>query len=81
MQETKNNKLLSVEGIRMSAVSAGLKAPGKLDVVLFELCEGATVAGVYTQNAFCAAPVVIAKKHNALSSSRYFLINSGNANA
>ncbi len=81
MQETKNNKLLSVEGIRMSAVSAGLKAPGKLDVVLFEFCEGATVAGVYTQNAFCAAPVVIAKKHNALSSSRYFLINSGNANA
>ena len=65
----------------MSAVSAGLKTPGKLDVVLFELCESATVAGVYTQNDFCAAPVVIAKKHSSLLSPRYFLINTGNANA
>jgi len=70
-----------VKGIRMSAVSAGIKKAGKIDVVLFELCEGATVAGVYTQNAFCAAPVLIAKKHHASNSTRYFLINSGNANA
>lgn len=76
-----HKKLHSVKGIRLSAVSAGIKAAGKLDVVLFELCEGASVAGVYTQNAFCAAPVVLAKKHSSLSSPRYFLINSGNANA
>lgn len=74
-------KLYPVKGIRMSAVSAGIKKAGKIDVVLFELCEGATVAGVYTQNAFCAAPVVVAKKHHASYSPRYFLINSGNANA
>ena len=78
-------KLYPVQGIRLSAVSAGIKVGGKLDVVLIELCEGASVAGVYTQNAFCAAPVVLAKKHSALNnaskSSRYFLINSGNANA
>ncbi len=65
----------------MSAVSAGIKKPGRLDVVLFELCEGATVAGVYTQNAFCAAPVQVAKQHNTEADARYFLINTGNANA
>jgi glutamate N-acetyltransferase/amino-acid N-acetyltransferase len=74
-------ELYPVKGIKMSAVSAGIKKAGKIDVVLFELCEGASVAGVYTQNAFCAAPVVLAKKHSALQSPRYFLINSGNANA
>ncbi len=74
-------KLYPVQGVRMSSVSAGLKKPGKPDVVLFELCEGASVAGVYTQNAFCAAPIVLAKKHSASHSPRYFLINSGNANA
>lgn len=76
-----NQKLYSVDGVRISAVSAGIKKAGKLDVVLFELCEGATVAGVYTRNAFCAAPVVVAKKHSAEQSPRYFLINTGNANA
>ncbi len=74
-------KLYPVQGVRMSAVSAGLKKPEKPDVVLFELCEGASVAGVYTKNAFCAAPVVLAKKHSFSHSPRYFLINSGYANA
>lgn len=76
-----SDKLYPVQGVRMSAVSAGLKKSGKPDVVLFELCEGASVAGVYTKNAFCAAPVVLAKRHNSSHNSRYFLINSGNANA
>lgn len=76
-----SEKLNPVKGIRLSAVSAGIKASADLDLVLFELCEGASVAGVYTQNAFCAAPVVLAKKHNSLAMSRYLLINSGNANA
>lgn len=76
-----SEKLYQVAGIRMSAVSAGLKKPGKPDVVLFELCEGASVAGVYTKNAFCAAPVLLARGHSSSHSPRYFLINSGNANA
>lgn len=76
-----NQQLYSVDGIRISAVSAGIKKAGRLDVVLFELCEGATVAGVYTRNAFCAAPVILAKKHSAEQEPRYFLINTGNANA
>jgi glutamate N-acetyltransferase/amino-acid N-acetyltransferase len=70
-----------IAGINMAAVSAGIKKHGRLDVVLFELCEGATVAGVYTQNAFCAAPVQVARQHNAEADARYLLINTGNANA
>ncbi len=74
-------KIFPVPGIRMSAVSAGIKKAGRLDVVLFELCEGATVAGVYTQNAFCAAPVQVTRDHNSAAQPRYLLINTGNANA
>ncbi|XP_076037941.1 arginine biosynthesis bifunctional protein ArgJ-like [Oratosquilla oratoria] len=48
-------------------------------MALFELCEGSTVAGVYTLNAFCAAPVTVCREH--MSGARAWLINSGNANA
>jgi len=73
--------LYPVAGVRMSAVSAGIKKPGRLDVVLFELAEGTVSAGVFTTNAFCAAPVHLCKQHLALRQPRYFLINTGNANA
>ena len=73
--------LYKVPGIRMAAVSAGIKAPGRLDVVLFELAAGATTAGVFTTNAFCAAPVTLCKSHLARATPRYLLINTGNANA
>src|SRR5690606_11000668 len=46
-----------------------------------ELCEGTSVAGLYTGNAFCAAPVQMARRHAAQASPRYFLVNTGNANA
>lgn len=73
--------LHKVPGIRMSAVSAGIKKPGRLDVVLFELAADAVTAGVFTTNAFCAAPVTLCKGHLARAMPRYFLINTGNANA
>ncbi|NVK44247.1 MAG: bifunctional glutamate N-acetyltransferase/amino-acid acetyltransferase ArgJ [Oceanospirillaceae bacterium] len=69
-----------VRGMRLGTASAGIKKPGRQDLVVMELCEGATVAGVFTLNAFCAAPVQIAKRHLA-SSPRYLLVNTGNANA
>ncbi|GGO82497.1 arginine biosynthesis bifunctional protein ArgJ [Marinobacterium nitratireducens] len=69
-----------VEGMRLGTASAGIKKPGRQDLVVMELCEGATVAGVFTLNAFCAAPVQIAKRHLA-SAPRYLLVNTGNANA
>ncbi|WP_269617760.1 bifunctional glutamate N-acetyltransferase/amino-acid acetyltransferase ArgJ [Zhongshania sp. BJYM1] len=70
-----------VNGVRIGVASAGIKKPGRIDTVVFELAEGSSVAGVFTLNAFCAAPVTLSKKHLAAASSRYLLINTGNANA
>jgi glutamate N-acetyltransferase/amino-acid N-acetyltransferase len=73
--------MYSVDGIRIGIASAGIKKPGRKDIVIFEVCEGASVAGVFTKNAFCAAPVVISKAHLAQGKAQYLLINTGNANA
>lgn len=70
-----------VAGVKVTAVSAGIKKVNRRDVVLFELAEGSSVAGVFTRNAFCAAPVTLCRKHLAAAPIRYLLINSGNANA
>ncbi len=82
----------TVKGARWAVAAAGIKrraaSDGKkqasLDVALLELAAGSTVAAVFTQNAFCAAPVHIARAHLAASSGQqavYCLVNSGNANA
>lgn len=73
--------LHAVKGFRLATGSAGIKTPGRLDLVVMELCEGASVAGVFTRNAFCAAPVQIAKRHLQQAAPRYLLVNTGNANA
>ena len=70
-----------VKGVKLTAVSAGIKKVGRRDVVLFELAEGSNVAGVFTKNAFCAAPVTVCREHLATAPIRYLVINSGNANA
>ncbi len=70
-----------VGGVRMAAVSAGIKKPGRLDVVVFELAQASVTGGVFTTNAFCAAPVTICKQHLAQTAPRYLLVNTGNANA
>ncbi len=75
------DSLFTVDGIRLATASAGIKKPGRKDVVLIELAEGTNSAAVYTTNAFCAAPVTLAKAHQAATATRYLLINSGNANA
>ena len=69
-----------VPGFRLGIASAGIKRAGRKDIVIMEAAEGSTVAGVFTTNAFCAAPVLLAKQ-NLSTSPRYFLINTGNANA
>jgi glutamate N-acetyltransferase/amino-acid N-acetyltransferase len=73
--------LKPVPGFRIGVASAGIKKPGRRDVVVMEICEGATVAGVFTKNAFCAAPVTLSKKHLKAEQPRYLLTNTGNANA
>jgi glutamate N-acetyltransferase/amino-acid N-acetyltransferase len=70
-----------VAGVRIGVASAGIKKVGRIDTVVFELCEGSAVAGVFTLNAFCAAPVTVSKEHLSAASPRYLLINTGNANA
>jgi len=74
-------ELLSVAGIRLASVAAGIRYQGRDDLVLMELAEGSQCAAVFTRNAFCAAPVIVARRHLATHQPRYLLINSGNANA
>jgi len=73
--------LLSVKGIRLSSVAAGIKKNKSNDLVLIEIAKNSQCAAVFTQNKFCAAPVTLAKKYLQTNAPRYLLINSGNANA
>jgi glutamate N-acetyltransferase/amino-acid N-acetyltransferase len=69
-----------VAGFELGVASAGIKRPGRPDLVVMRCAEGSSVAGVFTLNAFCAAPVILAKKRVA-GRVRYLLTNTGNANA
>lgn len=70
-----------VPGVRLASVPCGIKSQDQLDLVLFEFQAGSTTAGVFTQSHFAAAPVLLSREHLSRRNSRYFLINSGNANA
>ena len=78
-------KIHPVAGIKLASVSAGIKKNGRDDLVVFVIDKNAACAATFTQNAFCAAPVTLAKKHVSHFSPeqtvRALLINSGNANA
>jgi glutamate N-acetyltransferase/amino-acid N-acetyltransferase len=70
----------AIAGIQLGMTNAGIKQTIRDDILLLQGAEGSTCAGVFTQNAFCAAPVHIAKA-NLAHAPRWFLVNSGNANA
>jgi glutamate N-acetyltransferase / amino-acid N-acetyltransferase len=72
--------LLSVPGIELGVAMAGIKKPGRKDVLVMRLASGSTVAGVFTQNRFCAAPVVLCRE-NIRNEVRALVVNTGNANA
>ncbi len=72
---------IAVPGVRLAAVAAGIRYQNRQDLCLLELAPGAQCAAVFTRNAFCAAPVILARRHLAAAAPRYLLINSGNANA
>ena len=74
-------ELLPVAGVRIGVTSAGIKTPGRQDLVIMELAPKSAVAAVFTRNAFCAAPVTVARQHLAVSVPRFLVINTGNANA
>ncbi|HEY8070090.1 MAG TPA: bifunctional glutamate N-acetyltransferase/amino-acid acetyltransferase ArgJ [Burkholderiales bacterium] len=69
-----------VRGVELGIAMAGIRKPGRKDLLVMRLAPGAAVAGVFTSNRFCAAPVVLARKHlkNAV---RALVVNTGNANA
>ncbi|GAB3680145.1 bifunctional glutamate N-acetyltransferase/amino-acid acetyltransferase ArgJ [Salinisphaera aquimarina] len=74
-------RLEAVPGARWAVAEAAIKKPGRPDMALLLLPETATLAGVFTRNAFAAAPVRVAQQHMATGRARALLVNSGNANA
>ena len=72
--------LNEIKGVKCSSIASGIKSNNSLDLSLISLVEGSSTAAVFTQNIFCAAPVLVAKNH-LNSTIQALLINSGNANA
>jgi len=72
--------LLNIEGVLSVSIDAGIKNNDASDLSIIHLIEGTTTAAVFTQNVFCAAPVLVAKNH-LNHQPKALLINSGNANA
>lgn len=82
LQAPEPSSLFPIRGLRVGVTEAGIRKPGRKDLTVMLLDDGASVAGVFTTNRFCAAPISICREH--LSSGvgvRALLINTGNANA
>jgi glutamate N-acetyltransferase/amino-acid N-acetyltransferase len=74
--------LFPIAGVRIGVTEAGVRKTGRKDLSVALIDEGASVAGVFTTNRFCAAPVQICREHLAVGKGiRAMLINTGNANA
>lgn len=73
--------LIPIDGVTIGVGCAGIKKPNHQDLVVFQLAPGSSVAGVFTRNAFCAAPVLVAREHLKQGDTRCLVINTGNANA
>lgn len=69
-----------VKGIKLGTCNAGIKQTIRDDILVMAMPEAGSCAAVFTQNAFCAAPVLVAREHLAMGA-RWLLVNSGNANA
>ncbi|MBE0624929.1 MAG: bifunctional glutamate N-acetyltransferase/amino-acid acetyltransferase ArgJ [Burkholderiales bacterium] len=78
----KPEDLLPVRGVALGVAEAGVRKAERKDLLVVRLAEGTSVAGVFTQNRFCAAPVILCKENLALAKPvRALLVNTGNANA
>jgi glutamate N-acetyltransferase/amino-acid N-acetyltransferase len=74
--------LLPVAGVELGWAEAGIRKAHRKDLLVVRLCEGAAVAGVFTQNRFAAAPIQVCRKHlGAGTAIRALVVNTGNANA
>ena len=77
-----SKNLLSIPGVKLSSISAGIKDKDQMDLTLMVFDEGSSVSASFTQNKFCAAPVIVSKKHMKLTSAtKALIINTGSANA
>ena len=76
------SQLNPIAGVRIGVAQAGVRKANRRDLTVFLLDEGTSVAGVFTRNRFCAAPVQVCREHLALGREvRALVINTGNANA
>ena len=76
------HELQPISGVELGIAMAGIRKAHKRDLTVVTLAEGSQVAGVFTRNRFCAAPVQICRQHLAATAGmRAILINTGNANA
>lgn len=76
------SSLLAVAGVDLGWAEAGIRKPGRKDLLLMRIGRGASVAGVFTRNRFCAAPVLVCREHLATGGGiRALIVNTGNANA
>ena len=77
-----SSSLLPINGVNLGFAQAHIRKPNRKDLLVMTLAEGSYIAGVFTQNSFCAAPVVLCKDHLAEQANiRALLVNTGCANA
>ena len=82
LQAPNPSDLHPVPGVRLGITMAGVRKANRRDLTVITLSEGSQVAGVFTTNRFCAAPVQLCQKHLAANvGPRAIVINTGNANA
>ena len=74
-------QLPAVEGVRLATVAAGIRYPGRTDVMLALFEPGTTVAGVFTRSKCPSAPVEWCRSRIKGGRARALVVNSGNANA
>ncbi|MDI1300703.1 MAG: bifunctional glutamate N-acetyltransferase/amino-acid acetyltransferase ArgJ [bacterium] len=70
-----------VKGVRIGIAEAAIRYKNRRDLAVLEIIHGATVSAVFTQNSYCAAPVLLCRQHLTKATPRYLVINTGNANA
>ncbi len=83
LEAPRRDALPAVPGVDIGTARAAIRRPGRRDVLVLRLAAGAQAAGVFTQNRFCAAPVVVCREHLASSAGaiRALVVNTGCANA
>ena len=80
LSSPKAESLIPIPGVELGVAMAGVKKPGRRDLLVMRLAPGSAVAGVFTKNRFCAAPVLLCRK-NIRNHVVALVVNTGNANA